>query len=162
MKKLVHTREISVRTNDLGDHTILVKGNLVDHRYRPGQNEISEKPELVHPMVIRLKVKGPGMLIEQAEAKMPHLPREECPHVLPCLDHLEGLEVAPGSTAKAKKVIGGVKGYAHYLSSLEGEWSHPQRTAGEFQTLKSNSIGGIFSPLQMLARGVPFTSCLRC
>ena len=65
-----------MRTNDLGDHTILVKGNLVDHRYRPGQNEISEKPELVHPMVIRLKVKGPGMLIEQAEAKIPHTPEK--------------------------------------------------------------------------------------
>ena len=83
MKKLVHTREISIQTFDLGDHTILVEGGLIDHRYRPRFNEVSEEPELVHHMVIRLKVKGPGMVIEQAEATMPHHPREECPECFP-------------------------------------------------------------------------------
>ncbi len=39
MKKLVHTREISMRTSDLGDHYILVEGSLIDHRYRPTQKE---------------------------------------------------------------------------------------------------------------------------
>jgi len=83
MKKLVHTREISMRTSDLGDHTILVEGSLIDHRHRAGRTEVSKEPELVHHMVIQLKVKGPGMLIEQAEASMPHHPRKECPEVLP-------------------------------------------------------------------------------
>jgi hypothetical protein len=31
MEKLVHTREISMRTSDLGDHSILVEGSLIDH-----------------------------------------------------------------------------------------------------------------------------------
>ena len=83
MKKLVHTREISMRTSDLGDHTILVEGSLIDHRHRTRPNEVSEESELVHHMVIQLKVKGPRMLIEQAEAAMPHHPREECPEMLP-------------------------------------------------------------------------------
>ena len=38
MKKLVHTREISMRTCDLGNHYILVEGSLIDHGYLPRQN----------------------------------------------------------------------------------------------------------------------------
>ncbi|NWG04482.1 MAG: DUF2889 domain-containing protein [Syntrophaceae bacterium] len=83
MKKLVHTREISIQTSDMGDHRILLEGSLIDHRFQPTHNEASEESGLVHHMVIRLKVKGPGLLIEQAEATMPHHPREECPEVLP-------------------------------------------------------------------------------
>ena len=131
MKKLVHTRDISMRSLDLGDHSILVEGNLVDHRYPPRHNETSGEPELVHHMVIRLKVKGPGMLIEQAEATMPHHPRKECPEVLPWIRNLEGLEIAPGYSMKVKKVIGGAKGCAHLTSlviamgesAVQGYWT---------------------------------------
>jgi hypothetical protein len=131
MKKLVHTREISMRTSDLGGHTILVEGSLVDHRYRPGENKASKESELVHHMVIQLKVKGPRMLIENAEAAMPHHPREECPDVLPWIRNLEGLEIAPGYSVKVKKVIGGIKGCAHLTSlviamgesAVQGYWA---------------------------------------
>jgi hypothetical protein len=131
MNKLVHTREISIRTLDLGDHTILVEGGLIDHRYRPKQNEAHEESELVHHMVIRLKVKGPEMLIEQAEATMPHHPREECPEVLPSIRNLEGLKIAPGYSMKVKRVIGGIRGCAHLTSlviamgesAVQGYWA---------------------------------------
>jgi hypothetical protein len=131
MKKLVHTREISIQTFDLGDHSILVEGSLIDHRYRPRLNEVSEEPELVHHMVISLMVKGPGMLIEQAEATMPHHPRKECPEVLPWIRNLKGLEVAPGYSIKVKRVIGGTKGCAHLTSlviamgesAVQGYWA---------------------------------------
>jgi Protein of unknown function (DUF2889) len=131
MKKLVHTREISMRTSDLGDHCILVEGSLTDHRYRPRHNEVSGEPVLVHHMVIQLKVKGPGMLIEKAEATMPHHPREECPGVLPWIRKLEGLEIAPGYSMKVKKIVGGVKGCAHLTSlviamgesAVQGYWT---------------------------------------
>jgi len=131
MKRLVHTREISMQTSDLGDHYILVEGSLIDHRHRPGQEEASEESQLVHHMVIRFKVKGPGMLIEQAEATMPHHPREECPEMLPWIRNLEGLEIAPGYSMKVKKVIGGTKGCAHLTSlviamgesAVQGYWA---------------------------------------
>jgi hypothetical protein len=82
-------------------------------------------------MVIQLRVKGPGMLIEQAEATMPYHPREECPEVLPWVRKLEGLEIAPGYSMKVKKVIGGVKGCAHLTSlviamgesAVQGYWA---------------------------------------
>ena len=131
MKKLVHSRKISMRTSDLGNHTILVEGSLIDHRYRARPNQVSEEPALVHHMVIQLKVKGPGMLIEQAEATMPHHPREECPEVLPWIQKLEGLEIAPGYSMKVKRIIGGVKGCAHLTSlviamgesAVQGYWT---------------------------------------
>jgi hypothetical protein len=131
MKELVHNREISIRTFDLADHTILVEGSLIDHRYRPWENETLGESKLVHHMRIRLKVKGPGMLIEQAEATMPHHPREGCPVVLPWIRQLEGLRIAQGFSSKVKKVIGGTKGCAHLTSlvtamgpaAVQGYWS---------------------------------------
>ncbi len=131
MERLVHTRDISMKTSDLGDHTILVEGSLIDRRYPPQQNEAPEKFELVHHMVVRLKVKGPGMVIEKAEATMPHHPRDDCPEVLPSTRNLEGLEIAPGYSLKVKKVFGGVKGCAHLTSliiamgesAVQGYWA---------------------------------------
>ena len=145
MKKLVHTREISMRTFDLGNHCILVEGNLVDHRYRPGRGKTPARPEPVHNMVIRLKVRGPTMLIERAEAGILHHPRKDCPDVLPSMRNLEGLEIAPGYTMKVKRLVGGIRGCAHLTSlviamgesAVQGYWaayeggarkSRPQRT----------------------------------
>ena len=135
MKKLVHTREISIRTSDLGKHYILVEGSLIDRQFRPRHTGASEESELVHHMLIRLKVKGPGMSIEQAEAEMPHHPREECTEVLPWIRNLEGLEIALGYSMKVKRAIGGVKGCAHLTSlvlamgesAVQGYWAAHER-----------------------------------
>jgi len=135
MNKLVHTREISMRTCDLGNHYILVEGSLMDHGYLPGRNAAPEESELVHHMVIRLKVKGPRMLIEEAEATMPHHPREECAEVLPWIQNLEGLEITSGYSMKVKKAIGGIKGCAHLTSlviamgesAVQGYWAAYER-----------------------------------
>jgi hypothetical protein len=131
MKKLVHAREIAMESFDLGNHSILVEGRLVDHRYQPGRIKTSEESHLVHHMVIQLKVKGPQMVIEQSVAKMPHHPRKECPEMLPWIRNLEGLEIAPGYSVKVKKAIGGVKGCAHLTSlviamgesAVQGYWA---------------------------------------
>jgi hypothetical protein len=131
LKKLVHTREITMQTFDLGNHSLLVEGRLVDHRYLPGQTETSEESRLLHHMVIQLKVKGPQMVIEEAVARMPHHPREECPEMLPGIHSLEGLEIAPGYSVTVKKAIGGAKGCAHLTSlviamgesAVQGYWA---------------------------------------
>jgi hypothetical protein len=117
MMELVHNRGISIRTYDLGDHCILIEGGLVDHRYRPRPDEVIEGAKVVHDMVIRLRVRGPGMVIEEAEAEMPHHPREQCQMVLPWIRNLEGLRIATGFGMKVKGIMGGTKGCAH-LSSL--------------------------------------------
>ena len=118
MKELVHNREISVQTFDLGNHSILVRGSLIDRQHRPWSNEVRKRPKIVHDMVIQIKVKGPEMLIEQAEATMPYHPREECLVVLPWIRNLEGLRITQGFSLKVKKAIGGTKGCAHLTSLL--------------------------------------------
>jgi len=91
----------------------------------------SEEGELVHHMVVRMRVKGPALSIEQAEATMPHHPRQECPVVLPWIRRLEGVRVAPGFTMKVKRILGGRNGCAHLTSliismgeaAVQGYWS---------------------------------------
>jgi hypothetical protein len=120
-----------MKTSDLGDHTIEVEGDLIDHRDPPAHHVPSEERELVHHMVIRMKIKGPAMFIEQAEATMPHHPRQECPVVLPWIRKLEGLRIAPGFTMKVKRVVGGKNGCAHLTSliiamgesAVQGYWA---------------------------------------
>lgn len=147
MEKIVHKREVTMKTSDLGDHTIEVEGDLIDHRYRPEHQAPAGGSELVHHMVIRLKIKGPAMFIEQAEATMPHHPREECPVVLPWIRKLEGVRIAPGFTMKVKRFIGGKNGCAHLTSliiamgesAIQGYWSaygERKRERGREQDLK--------------------------
>jgi hypothetical protein len=108
-----------------------VEGGLIDQRYRAVPGKVSEESELVHHMVIKFRVKGPRMSIEQAEATMLHHPREECPGVLPWIRKLEGLEIAPGYSMKVKRIIGGVRGCAHLTSlviamgesAVQGYWT---------------------------------------
>jgi hypothetical protein len=115
MKRLVHTRDISMRTFALGSHAIRVEGRLVDHRYHQKPVKDSETAP-VHDMVVQLKVKGPRMVIEQAKAIMLHHPRKDCREALPWVRKLEGVEIAPGYTMKVKRAIGGVRGCAHVTS----------------------------------------------
>ena len=131
MKELVHHREHSIRTYDLGDQRILVEGSLIDHRYRPKHHEPREPPRLVHDMIVRLQIKGPEMRIDKAEATMPHHPREECTVVLPWIKNLEGLTITTGFTLKVKEIIGDTKGCAHLTSlviamgpcAVQGYWA---------------------------------------
>ena len=167
MKKLVHTRNISIRTLDLGDHSVLVEGGLIDHRYRPGHKGTSKGPELVHHMVIQLKVKGPRMVIEQAVAKMPHHPRKECPEVLPWIQNLEGLEIAPGYTMKVKKAIGGVKGCAHLTSlviamgesAVQGYWAAYGPKKGRM--IREQTIKKFINTCHLWKEGGPILKGLR-
>lgn len=141
MEKLVHTREISIRTSDLGDHRILVEGILIDHRHQSGQTDTFGNPDLVHHLVIRLKVKGPLMSIEGAEAFMPHHPRKECPEMLPWIRNLEGVRIAPGYSMSVKKAIGGTRGCAHLTSlviamgesAVQGYWAAYERGRAEIR-----------------------------
>ena len=137
-----------MRTFDLGNHRILVEGNLVDHHYRATSKGTPAGLEPVHNMTIRLKVRGPGMVIEEAEPAMPYHPRKECPEVLPAFRNLKGLQIAPGYTMKVKKLVGGVRGCAHLTSlviamgesAVQGYWAaydaERRRTGLDEQTIR--------------------------
>jgi hypothetical protein len=168
MKELVHNRDISIRTFDLGDHYILVEGSLIDHQHRPRDDEASEESKLVHHMVIRLKVKGPGMLIEQAEATMPHHPREECPVVIPWISNLEGLRITQGFSMKVKKAIGGTKGCAHLTSlvtamgpsAVQGYWA-AYGVESEKMSLHDEAVKNIINTCYLWREDGPFVKDLQ-
>ena len=167
MKRFVHKREISMRTFELGDHSILVEGSLIDRRYPPKQSKVPKKSELIHHMVIRWKVKGPGMLIEESEATMPHHPNEECPVILPVIRNLEGLRIAPGFTLKVKKVIGGIKGCAHLTSlvlamaeeAIPGYWAAyvEERRRG----IREEDVKNLINTCHLWREGGPIVKGLR-
>lgn len=131
MRELVHQRDISIRTYDLGGGRILVEGRLKDQRHRPRKGETFQGSFLVHDMVARLTISGPDMTIREVEAEMPHHPREGCTEVLPWMQRLVGLKVTRGFTQKVKELIGDAKGCAHLTSliitlgpvAVQGYWA---------------------------------------
>ena len=168
MKELVHNREISIRTFDLGNHSILVKGSLIDHQLRSWPNEVRKKPKIVHNMVIQIKVKGPEMLIEQVEAAMPHRPREECLVVLPWIRNLKGLTITQGFSLKVKKAIGGTKGCAHLTSlitamgpeAVQGYWA-AYGVEEEKVTLRLQTVSNIINTCYLWREDGPRVKDLR-
>lgn len=131
MKELVHGRDLSFRTYDLGDGRVLVEGRLQDQRHRPRKGEVFQGSFLVHHMVVRLVVRGPEMRIEALEAEMPRHPREGCAEVLPWTQRLVGIRITRGFTRKVKELIGDTKGCAHLTSliiamgpaAVQGYWA---------------------------------------
>ncbi len=131
MKELAHRREIKMQTFRLGSNCVLVEGRLIDRGHPVRDTKHPKKRQPIHEMVIRWRVKGPEMLIEEASATMPHHPSRECPAILPVIRNLEGLRIAPGFTIKVKKAIGGIKGCAHVTSlvlamaeeTIQGHWA---------------------------------------
>jgi len=168
MKQLVHNREYSIDTYDLGDHCILIEGSLIDHRYSSKQNETPGDPRLVHDMVVRLKVKGPEMLIQEAEAEMPHHPRDECPVVLPWIQDLVGMRITTGFTMRVKETIGETKGCSHLMSlvvamgpcAVQGYWAAYGVERAETR-LREESINKIINTCYLWREDGPLIKRLR-
>ena len=129
----VHTRNIQVDTYIYKSEAIIVEGRLTDNRlmdsYRSGGVIIP--PGTVHDMVIRLKIKGPRMVIEELDVEMPTVPHEDCTHTRRSLEPVIGMEIVSGFTLKVKALVGGAKGCAHLVALLtamasaavQGAWS---------------------------------------
>jgi len=119
-------------------------------------------------MVIQIKVKGPEMLIEQAEATMPHHPREECLVVLPWIRNLKGLTITQGFSLKVKKAIGGAKGCAHLMSlvtamgpsAVQGYWA-AYGVEEEKVTLRLQAVSNIVNTCYIWREDGPLVKGLR-
>ncbi len=130
--KLVHTRKIEINTFDLGNHRILVEGELEDTRRPPSSAEESETgPFLVHHLIARFWVQGPDLTISAVDAEMKRIPRQGCPEVLPAVQKLAGVRIITGFTQKVKDLIGNVRGCSHLTSlfltlgpaAVQGYWA---------------------------------------
>jgi hypothetical protein len=115
--KPVHTRKVEINTFDLGDHQVLVEGELLDTR-PVGSEEKGEGLRTIHHLFARIRVQGPDLTITHVDAEMKRIPREGCPEALPAVQKLAGLRIISGYTQKVKELIGDVKGCSHLTSLL--------------------------------------------
>ncbi len=152
-KKLqkIHTRNIHVAIYSYEDDAIVVEGQLKDNRlidsYRSGGDVI--KPGVVHNMTIRMKVRGPGLIIEDIDVEMPTVPNDGCLETRRSLEPIIGMSIVSGFTLKVRNLVGGAKGCAHLVALLmamapaavQGAWSAATRSPSNSQALKTYSMG---------------------
>ena len=151
-KKLqkIHTRSIDVAIYACEDDAVVVEGELKDHRlidsYRSGGDVIP--PGVVHNMIIRMKVRGPGLIIEDIDVEMPTLPNDGCLETRQSLEPIKGMSIVSGFTIKVKELVGGAKGCAHLVALLmamapaavQGAWTAATRQPNDSQALKTYSL----------------------
>lgn len=149
----VHTRHIQVATYAHESDTIIVEGRLTDNRlmdsYRSGGAVIP--PGIVHDMVIRLKIKGPRLKIEDVDVQMPTVPHADCSQTRQSLEPVIGMEIVSGFTLKVKALVGGAKGCAHLVALLtamasaavQGAWSAVTREPVDDPGFKRHTLDRI-------------------
>jgi hypothetical protein len=120
-KEPVHIRTITTTTYRVDDETIMMEGVLNDDRliqsYSMAKGTVID-PGVVHAITIRLLIRGAGMIIDDVEVEITHVPREACRETLEALKPLIGQRIAPGFTELIKKTFGGARGCAHQNALL--------------------------------------------
>jgi hypothetical protein len=146
----IHTRSIDVSIFTYAEDTIVVEGRLKDDRlidsFRSGGDVIP--PGVVHNMIIRMKVRGPELIIEDIDVEMPTVPNDGCLETRRSLDPIKGMSIVSGFTMKVKEIVGGAKGCAHLVALLmamapaavQGAWTAATRQPNDSRALKAYSM----------------------
>ena len=146
----IHTRNIEVAIYSFEDDAIVVEGRLKDDRlidsYRSDGDVV--RPGVVHNMIIRMKVRGPELIIEDIDVEMPTVPNDDCLETRRSLERIKGMSIVSGFTAKARSLVGGAKGCAHLMALLmamapaavQGAWTAATRLPNDSQALKTYSM----------------------
>lgn len=118
--KKIHTRRIDIVTYEGDADSIIVEGVLTDERLVTSFNHTKESypPGTVHHMVIRMKIRGPKLVIEDIDVEMPTVPRQECLEILNSLKPIKGIPIVSGFSLEVKNLVGGAKGCAHLVALL--------------------------------------------
>ncbi|MGQ9676380.1 MAG: DUF2889 domain-containing protein [Chloroflexota bacterium] len=119
-EQMVHTRQIRVESYDIGDGQLLIRGSLEDNRPQPMRLADGEvrPPGVVHGLRLEMVVKCPDFTITSVEASMPNVPQDACREALPTFQALVGQRISPGFTDRTKRLLGGNKSCAHFVSLI--------------------------------------------
>jgi hypothetical protein len=132
-RQKIHKRSIDITIYEGGADAVILEGVLRDERllesYRP-TGEVYP-PGTLHHMLIRMRVRGPRLVIEDIEVEMPTIPHAACDETINSLEPVKGMAIVSGFTSKVRKLVGGVKGCNHLLTLLtamapaavQGAWS---------------------------------------
>lgn len=129
----IHNRNLDISSYVVDDAQILITGelkerNLVTVFERSGE---TIDPHVFHHMQIQLLIKTAELKIVDLHVKIPGAPHDElCREMETSLEGIKGLVIAPGFTAKVKKIAGGTKGCVHLTTlllsmapaALQGYW----------------------------------------
>jgi hypothetical protein len=136
-QKKIHTRKIDMATYAYDNKSIIVESTLHDERlvdvFRPTGEQVKAGP--IHHMVIRMRVGGPRLIIEDIDVEIGTAPSELCQEALDSLRPVIGLPIASGFTARIKELVGGPRGCAHLVALLsamapaavQGAWNAMSR-----------------------------------
>jgi hypothetical protein len=132
----IHVRSVEVSTYECSGEGIIIEGILKDNRLKPYYliTGNAHPPGTIHHMIIRLLI-GDNLLIKKIEVEMPSTPHADCTETINSLKEIEGLNIAPGFSARIKKITGGIKGCTHLTTLLlvmapaavQGYWSNIAR-----------------------------------
>ncbi len=163
----VHTRKIEINTYDLGDHRILIEGELEDTRNAPSSDNGPTEPFLVHHLFARMWVQGPDLTVSAVEAEMKKIPRQACPEALPDIRKLSGIKIITGFTQKVKDLIGGIRGCSHLTNlfltlgpvAVQGYWAAYGRKP-EARSPKNPAISRVINSCHVWREDGPFVKSL--
>jgi hypothetical protein len=116
----IHARIIDISTREYDAERIIVEGFLKEDRYLDTHTITGETlPRgTIHHMVIRLLVNCSTFVIEDLDMELISVPRDFCRETMGFLAPVKGMTIAPGFTAKVKKLVGGNKGCTHVMELL--------------------------------------------
>jgi len=137
-KDLLHSRNITVSTYEIGQDEILVEGILQDERLCPvisSSKGVELPPGIIHRMTVEMVLAIPTLQILSIRAAMPAHPFPECLEVCETVRGLEGLRLISGFTAEVRRRLGKTKGCLHLTNLLlamgsaavQGTWSFFKR-----------------------------------
>ena len=137
-KNLLHSRNMTVSTYEIGQDEILVKGILRDERFCPvisSTKGIELPAGVVHHMTVEMTLAVPALEILAIDAAMPAHPFPECLEMCETVRQLEGLRLTSGYTAEVRRRLGKAKGCLHLTNLLlamgsaavQGAWTFIKR-----------------------------------
>ena len=161
----IHTRRIEVATYDIGRQGVIVEGKLKDDRLQAISRPTGEHvpPGTVHHMIIRMRVSGPKLTIEDIEVEMPTVPYEECIETLTSLEPVKGMPIASGFTSNVKELVGGAKGCAHLVALLvsmasaavQGYWTAVSRRPTDQSDYRDRAMASIVDTCRVWRKDGP-------
>ena len=139
-EKKIHDRTIEISTYVHEPDAVVVEGRLTDNRLRPTWYLSGEcrPPGIVHDMVIRMIVRGPGLTIEAIDVEMQTVPKEDCRDVTNALQPVVGMKIRGGFTEKVKSLVGGASGCSHLVALLLA--MAPAAVQGAWAALAQNPV----------------------
>jgi hypothetical protein len=114
-KTKIHTRDIQLSTYPHSDSQVIIHGILKDQRYIRVFDITGDvkQPGIIHHMDVKLMVSSNPLMIEDAQAKMLHVPMDECKKTLDAIEKLKGIKIQSGFSKNIRNIMGGNKGCTH-------------------------------------------------